>query len=152
MRKRFAVAALALALTVGSAMTSFAAGFTHTSDGWRFQWDDNGNYCVDNWVHYRNHWFYFGPDGIMDTGWILKDGKWYFAADTGELQTGFLKINGNVYYMDGNSCALFTGQKEFNGRTYTFTENRAIDGQPYIYTEWNSDGTIRRGTKFGYYS
>ena len=87
--------------------------------------------------------------------WIrdgFKDGNWYFAADTGELQTGFLKINGNVYYMDANSCALFTGEKEYNGVTYTFTENGTIDGQPYIYTEWNSDGTLRRGTKFGYAS
>ena len=138
MRKHFAIAALAFALTVGSAITSFASGFTYTSNGWRFQWDDNGNYCVDNW--------------ILDTGGIYKVGNWYFAADTGELQTGFLKINGNVYYMDANSCALFTGEKEYNGVTYTFTENGTIDGQPYIYTEWNSDGTLRRGTKFGYAS
>ena len=79
MRKRFAVAALALALTVGSAMTSFAAGFTHTSDGWRFQWDDNGNYCVDNWVHYRNHWFYLARMEL----WI-RDG--FSRMESGTLQ------------------------------------------------------------------
>ena len=33
MKKRFAITALALALTAGSAMTSFAAGFTGTGKG-----------------------------------------------------------------------------------------------------------------------
>ena len=149
MRKRFAVAALALALTVGSAMTSFAAGFTHTSDGWRFQWDDNGNYCVDNWVHYRNHWFYFGSDQLMRTGWIQRDNTWYYAADTGELQGGIMKINGNVYYFDNNSCKLVTGTRTYDGDSYTFTENGTTPDSPYVYTEWDSYGHVTRGTKCG---
>ena len=33
MKKRFAITVLALALTAGSAMTSFAAGFTGTGKG-----------------------------------------------------------------------------------------------------------------------
>ena len=38
MRKHFAIAALALALTAGSAMTSLAAGFVSTSQGMKYQW------------------------------------------------------------------------------------------------------------------
>ena len=148
MRKHFAIAALALALTAGSAMTSLAAGFVSTSQGMKYQWGD-GTYCTNNWVRYRDHWFYFGNDQLMRTGWIQKDGTWYFAADSGELQGGLLKINGNVYYMDSNSLKLQTGDRVVRDEVHTFTENGTTDGGPYVYTEWNSNGTIRRGTKFG---
>ena len=148
MRKHFAIAALALALTAGSAMTSLAAGFVSTSQGMKYQWGD-GSYCTNNWVQYRNHWFYSGNDQLMRTGWIQRDGSWYFAADSGELQGGLLKINGNVYYMDSNSLKLQTGDRVVQDEVHTFTENGTTDGGPYVYTEWNSNGTIRRGTKFG---
>ena len=148
MRKHFAIAALALALTAGSAMTSLAAGFVSTSQGMKYQWGD-GSYCTNNWVQYRNHWFYIGNDQLMRTGWIQRDGSWYFAADSGELQGGLLKINGNVYYMDSNSLKLQTGDRVVQDEVHTFTENGTTDGGPYVYTEWNSNGTIRRGTKFG---
>lgn len=148
MRKHFAIAALALALTAGSAMTSLAAGFVSTSQGMKYQWGD-GSYCTNNWVQYRNHWFYFGNDQLMRTGWIQRDGSWYFAADSGELQGGLLKINGNVYYMDSNSLKLQTGDRVVQDEVHTFTENGTTDGGPYVYTEWNSNGTISRGTKFG---
>ena len=148
MRKHFAIAALALALTAGSAMTSLAAGFVSTSQGMKYQWGD-GSYCTNNWVQYRNHWFYFGNDQLMRTGWIQRDGSWYFAADSGELQGGLLKINGNVYYMDSNSLKLQTGDRVVQDEVHTFTENGTTGGGPYVYTEWNSNGTIRRGTKFG---
>ena len=148
MRKHFAIAALALALTAGSAMTSLAAGFVSTSQGMKYQWGD-GSYCTNNWVQYRNHWFYFGNDQLMRTGWIQRDGSWYFAADSGELQGGLLKINGDVYYMDSNSLKLQTGDRVVQDEVHTFTENGTTDGGPYVYTEWNSNGTIRRGTKFG---
>ena len=147
-KKYLAIAALSMALAAGSAMTSFAAGFVHTSQGTKYQWG-SGDYCTNNWVNYKNHWFFFGEDQLMRTGWIQKDGTWYYAADTGELQGGIMKINGNVYYFDSNSCKLQTGERSFNGQTHTFTENGTTDGGPYVYTEWNSNGTLRRGTKFG---
>lgn len=148
MRKNyFAIAALSLALTAGSAITSFAAGFVSTPQGVKYQWG-SGDYCTNNWVNYQNHWFFFGPDQVMRTGWIEKDGVWYFAADTGELQAGIMKINGNVYYMD-SKCKLVTGDINYNGTTHTFTENGTTDGEPYVYTEWNSNDSLKRGTKFG---
>ena len=97
MKKRFAITVLALALTAGSAMTSFAAGFT----------------------------------------------------GTGELQGGIMKINGNVYYFDTSTCKMVTGNYSYNGGTHEFTENGTTDGGPYVYNEWNSNGIIKRGTKFG---
>lgn len=53
-KKYLAVAALSMALAGGSAMTSFAAGFVHTSQGTKYQWG-SGDYCTNNWVNYKNH-------------------------------------------------------------------------------------------------
>ena len=77
-KKYLAIAALSMALAAGSAMTSFAAGFVHTSQGTKYQWG-SGDYCTNNWVNYKNHWFFFEEDQIMRTGWIQKDGTWYYA-------------------------------------------------------------------------
>lgn len=146
--KRFATISLSLALTAGSAFTSLAAGFVSTSQGTKYQWGD-GSYCTNNWVLYKNHWFYFGNDQILRTGWIQRDNTWYYAADTGELQGGIMKINGNVYYFDNNSCKMVTGDRSYNGETYTFTENGTTPDSPYVYTEWDSYGHVTRGTKTG---
>ena len=80
-------AALALSLSALQAASCFATGFVTTPQGVKYQWGD-GNYCYNNWVHVRDHWFYFGNDQLMRTGWIQRDNTWYFAADTGELQAG----------------------------------------------------------------
>ena len=126
-KKYLAVAALSMALAAGSAMTSFAAGFVHTSQGTKYQWG-SGDYCTNNWVNYKNHWFFFGEDQIMRTGWIQRDGTWYYAADTGELQGGIMKINGNVYYFDNNSCKLKTGER--TGSVVSYKPKRPSGGFP----------------------
>ena len=79
MKKRFAITVLALALTAGSAMTSFAAGFTGTGKGVKYQWGD-GAYCTNNWVQYKNHWFYFGDDQLMRTGCHHRGGEIHFCS------------------------------------------------------------------------
>ncbi len=53
----------------------------------------------------------------------------------------------NIYYFNTNSLKMVTGPYTYNDTTYNFTENGTTDGTPYVYTEWNSDGTIRRGKK-----
>ena len=60
-----------------------------------------------------------------------------------------MKINDNVYYFNTSSLKMVTGPYTYNGNTYNLTENGATDGGPYVYTEWNSDGTIRQGKKIG---
>lgn len=148
MKKKYAaLTMLTLALSAGSALTSFA-GFVKSPQGVKYQWGPN-DYCTGNWVRYQDHWYYFGDDQLMRTGWIQRDNTWYFAADTGELQAGIMKINGNVYYFDTNNCKMVTGNMAYDNVVHTFTENGTTDGGPYVYTEWNSDGSIRRGTKFG---
>ncbi|MEY8338944.1 hypothetical protein AALB16_13145 [Lachnospiraceae bacterium 62-35] len=150
MRKRKCMTGIIFAMLIMglNAPTAFAAGWTHSAKGWQYQWGD-GSYCHDGWVHYKDHWYYFGGDSMMRTGWIRRDNTWYFAADSGELQGGIMKINGNVYYFGSGDCKMKTGNITYNGVSHEFTENGTTDGGPYIYTEWNSDGSIRRGVKFG---
>lgn len=130
-----------------SSINSFAGSFIQTPQGTKYDWG-NGNYCVDGWVQSNDHWYYFGDDGFMRTGWIQRDNTWYFASDTGELNSGIMKINGNVYFFDKATCALVTGPIDFLLNTYTFTENGVTGETPYIYTEWNSDGSIKTGEKY----
>lgn len=145
--RHFAALALAVGMTGASAFTSMAAGFVKTSEGTKYQWGD-GSYCYNNWVQYKNHWFYFGNDQLMRTGWINPDGSWYYAADTGECQGGIMKINGNVYYFDSGSCKLYTGNRLYDGESYTFTENGTAPDSPYVYSEWDSNGHIIRGEQY----
>lgn len=145
--KKLVTTAIALALTISSSITSFA-GWVNTPAGWKYDWG-NQTYCENGWVQYKNHWFYFGSDQIMRTGWINPDGNWYFAADSGELQGGLLKINGNAYYMNTTSLKMTKGNRSVDNETYYFTENGTTNGSPYIYQEWNSNGTLKRGVKFG---
>lgn len=145
-RKQTAGITAALAITALSAQTVFAAGFVNTAAGVKYDWG-SGDYCTNNWVHYKNHWYYFGNDQLMRTGWIQRDDTWYFAADTGELNAGAMKINGNVYYFDKQSCKMVTGYQAYDFDTYYFTESGTQGKEPYVYVEWNSDGTIWRGEK-----
>lgn len=148
--KKFAFTMMAAGLlTVSASGTVMAAGFVKTAQGTKYDWG-GGNYCVNNWVHVKDHWYYFGNDALMRTGWIQRDDTWYFATDTGELQAGIMKINDNVYKFDRNSCKLITGYDDYNGKTYYFTENGVKGGtyyDPYVYTQWNSNGSLKRGFK-----
>jgi len=147
-KKYLMVTALSMAITIGSAMSALAAGFESTPQGMKYRWG-SGDYCTNNWVNYKSHWFFFGRDQLMRTGWIQRDNTWYYASDTGELQGGIMKINGNVYYFNTSTLKMMTGPINYNNETHYFTENGTTDKGPYVYTEWNSNGTIKRGTKFG---
>lgn len=145
-KKMLAAALLSLSLAAIGAGSAWAGSFVHTPAGVKYRWGD-GSFCTNNWVQSHNHWYYFGSDQLMRTGWIQRDGGWYFASDSGELHSGIMKINGNVYYFDGNSCKLVTGGRFYDNGFYRFTENGTVGETPYVYTEWNSNGSLRRGVK-----
>lgn len=146
MKKRLAAALLGLTIAALNTVSVLAYGFYTWGSKTKWDWG-NGTNCYSNWVNYHDHWYYFGEDEFMRTGWIYRDDAWYFAADTGELQTGLMYINGNYYYFDSNSCKLYTGPRTWNGRTYVFTEYGVEGEQPYTYDQWNSNGTMIRGTR-----
>ena len=146
--KRVMAAALAAALSIGSAMSSMAAGWEQVgASDWKYL-NDDGKYAASKWVaHTDGHWYYLKADTLMAKGWVLDpaDNHWYFTDSTGALVRGLIEVNNNVYYMnethDGTFGALYVGQKTINGVTYNFTDNGTTNGKPYTAKKYNSDGT-----------
>lgn len=146
-RKQIAAAVLTLALAAANAVPALAAGWVHTPQGYKYQHGDGSDYR-NTWLREKDPWYYFGDDGIMRTGWIQRDNTWYFDSDTGELNEGIMKINGNVYKFSKDNCSLITGASDYHGTTYIFTENGTEGAAPYVYNEWNSDGSLARGIRY----
>ena len=149
-KKYLAAAALALTLAAANSLTAFAAGWVHTPQGYKYQHGDGSDYR-NSWLRENDQWYYFGDVGIMRTGWVQRDNTWYFASDTGELNEGIMKINGNVYKFAKDSCTMVIGASDYHGVTYTFTENGTGDRSPYVYNEWNSNGTLAHGQRYVQY-
>ncbi len=146
-KRQIIVAALSLALAAANSVPALAAGWVRTPQGYKYQHGDGSDYRND-WLRENNQWYYFGDDGIMRTGWIQRDNTWYFASDTGELNEGIMKINGNVYMFQKDTCTLVTGAADYHGKTYNFTDSGTVGSTPYVYNEWNSDGSLARGIRY----
>lgn len=129
--KKFMVAALATAMTLGSVMTASAA-WVQEGMNWKYQ-NDNGTYQTNGWFQdATNRWFHFDAAGNMQRGWYQDvDGKWYFLNFDGVMQVGLLKVDNNVYFMDEHG-ALFIGDRTINGTTYNFGLYGTTNGKPNV--------------------
>lgn len=129
--KKFMVAALATAMTLGSVMTASAA-WVQEGMNWKYQ-NDNGTYQTNGWFKdATNRWFHFDAAGNMQRGWYQDvDGKWYFLNFDGVMQVGLLKVDNNVYFMDEHG-ALFIGDRAINGTTYHFDLYGTTNGKPNV--------------------
>lgn len=129
--KKFMVAALATAMTLGSVMTASAA-WVQEGMNWKYQ-NDNGTYQTNGWFKdATNRWFHFDAAGNMQRGWYQDvDGKWYFLNFDGVMQVGLLKVDNNVYFMDEHG-ALFIGDRAINGTTYNFGLYGTTNGKPNV--------------------
>ena len=111
--------------------------------GWRYIKTSDGQ-C---------HWFMFGPDTKMLTGWFRdSDGRWYYLASagdgtelsgigqTGAMVTGWFKdpSDGYTYYLRTDSGAMVTGEWNVDGKKYLFNE------MPAGTTGWRYDETSKR--------
>ena len=78
MKKRYAAMLMAAAMTVGSAMTSFA-GWQSDANGWWWQ-NEDGSYPSNTWQWIDGNGdgisesYYFGPDGYMYANATTPDG------------------------------------------------------------------------------
>ena len=95
-------------------------------DGYRFKLA-NGSYATGwqliNW-NKAEHWFYFGQDGYMRTGWLKDAGKWYYLEKDGTMALGWHLENGSWYYLEG-SGSMVTGWYRVGLNWYYF----AADGK-----------------------
>ena len=75
MRKQTKIAAMVSAaalLTIGAAMTSFAAGWTMDGEDWVYL-DKYGERVTNEWKKSGNNWYYMGDDGLMVTNTLIRD-------------------------------------------------------------------------------
>ncbi|MDM0612705.1 cell wall-binding protein [Clostridium perfringens] len=179
MLKKSKLFSLGLILTLSLQSTSvFALNNTnqsynqkiYSSDGWVFE-NNNWVYYINNkvsigWQYIDGYWYYFNPDGIMQTGWQYIGNQWYYFRPAGNMRVGWEKINDYWYYFNsdgvmqtgwqyiGNQWYYFRpdgnmriGWEKINGYWYYFNSDgvmlknitQSIDGQDYRF---NSNGEM----------
>ena len=67
MRRRFAVAAAALALSVALTVPAYAGTWKYVNDQWKYQKGTN-KFAYNEWIKDNGKYYYIGNDGIMKTG------------------------------------------------------------------------------------
>lgn len=124
------VAALAAAITVGSAMPASAA-WVQSGSEWRYQ-NEDGSWQANKWFQEAGLWYHFDANGNAQKGWLKDtDGKWYFFAYNGIMQTGLIKVDEKVYYMNADG-SLFSGKMKVGTVEYDFTEYGTTNGTPSV--------------------
>lgn len=55
-----------------------AIGWYQDAIGWWYVYNTAGNYYKSGWQIIDHHWYLFGDDGYMLTGWQQWKGQWYY--------------------------------------------------------------------------
>lgn len=102
----------------------------------------SGDTSKRGWQFIDGKWYYYGNNGVKQTGW-LKDGTyWYHFNTSGVMSTGWVEDSSGKYYLnpvkdsDGPQGAMAVGWKSLNGTYYYFNKGRSPEGALY-YTGVN---------------
>lgn len=147
--KKFMVAALAAAITAGSAMSASAAWVESGSD-WKYQ-NTDGSWQTNTWFQDGGKSYHFDANGNVQKGWFKDaNGKWFFFSYNGIMQTGLIKVDGKVYFMNDDG-SLFVGIKKINNVEYNFTEYGTTNGSPSVRLSqtWGGNGNQTNVVKGG---
>lgn len=147
--KKFMVAALAAAITAGSAMSASAAWVESGSD-WKYQ-NTDGSWQTNTWFQDGGKSYHFDANGNVQKGWFKDaNGKWFFFSYNGIMQTGLIKVDGKVYFMNDDG-SLFVGIKKINNVEYNFTEYGTTNGSPSVGLSqtWGGNGNQTSVVKGG---
>ena len=97
-RKQFmalAAAGLISVMSLGSAFTAYADGWTKSGDKWTYV---ENNATRKGWVHTSDGYYYMDlSTGYMSTGFVQIDGKWYFFKPNGLMATGWVNTDDKWY-------------------------------------------------------
>lgn len=89
---------------------SNVTGSPWSSQNGKWTYTENGQMITGQWAELEwngaKSWYYFGDDGVMQTGWLQWNGAWFFLHDTA----------------DGTGGAMYTGWHEINGKWYYFSD------------------------------
>lgn len=137
----------AAAMTLGTAMMSFAAtGWQETDGDWHYL-DSDGERVTDTWKKSGDHWFWLDEDGEMARDMLVEDdGDYYYVNEVGarvanewreldnedntdevgETSWYYFGANGKAYVAPDSGKTSF---KTINGKKYAFdTEGRLLTG------------------------
>ncbi len=145
--KKLVIAALAAAITVGSALPASAA-WVQSGSEWRYQ-NQDGSWQANKWFQEDGKWYHFDANGNAQKGWLKDtDGKWYFFAYNGIMQTGLIKVDDKVYYMNADG-SLFSGSMKIGTVEYNFTEYGTTNGKPSVSAPQTFGGNGNQSSTFG---
>lgn len=101
---------------------------------------NNGTFTRDNWQKLNGAWYYFGDNGVAQTGWYKSAaGFWYHFNQHGQAETGWQAINSRWYLFDNTNANAQTGWFQSNaGNWYYFDPVNAWadTGWQYLNGTW----------------
>ena len=120
-----------------------------TIDGKWYYYDASQVKQTSCWKKISDVWYYLGPTGVMQIGWVKSGSKWYYMNKDGAMQTGWVKVDNKWYYMDKSSGAMQTGWIQVNNAKYYMSSSGAmqtgwvkVDNKGYYM---NPSGAMRTG-------
>ena len=84
-------------------------GWVCDGENWKYR-DENGDFVKNSWQEVGEFKYYFGEDGVMQTGWIAPgDGNWYYAYADGAAQTDWFQAKDGRWYYANKDGVMQTG-------------------------------------------
>ncbi len=84
-------------------------GWVRDGENWKYR-DENGDFVKNSWQEVGEFKYYFGEDGVMQTGWIAPgDGNWYYAYADGAAQTDWFQAKDGRWYYANKDGVMQTG-------------------------------------------
>lgn len=85
--------------------------------------DNTASYATDTMLKIAGKTYYFGSDGLRESGWKLVDGAYYyFDEKTLEMVKGAATIDVHNYYFDMSTGAMQTGFVMYEGKEHYFSD------------------------------
>lgn len=160
-RKLWMVLAAAAAASALPCMTASAAGNWRAADGgWQYIRED-GTAVRKAWEPVEGEWYYFGTDGMMQTGWkwignfpycfgtdgametgwhyFGETGAWYYYDNNHNIRTGWLSEGGKWYWLNPDGTMNDAPEKNIYGEKYWFHEDGSLKASEYTgfsYLDW----------------
>lgn len=100
MKKQIKSALFSGVLSLLSAIPAFAGTWQQNGPVWTYTKDD-GTKATSEWIQYKEKWYHFGNDSIMQTGWIKCDDKFYYLDSFGAMYENRWVLTGYYVGADG---------------------------------------------------
>lgn len=100
MKKQIKSALFSGVFSLLSAIPVFAGTWQQNGPVWTYTKDD-GTKATSEWIQYKEKWYHFGNDSIMQTGWIKCDDKFYYLDSFGAMYENRWVLTGYYVGADG---------------------------------------------------